>query len=357
MTKTRRNWCRRVRMLLLSLFMLFGVSEAVFAASSALSRCASASTDVKYWEYRKVFFARNGQMGLAKGNHNINGDGVNTALNRLLRKKASWSTQDHINNIEALIPKLNSFAGAPGIVGYVWLEIAKKALAHYSTDTLEKTHHIDIIAYGRIDQDNAQPHPTEAGFSYNTSNGSGHIWTTLCFEIRWNNGPAGPAQAPSSAPDAKIQYAVKTAVAECGFKVIQRGTPNPPENRIFVGSYMPFNTSDHPDLSGYEVKLEAINFLQGDTPAGFTCPPPPANGYVTLGGAHFDKDGDGTWVNFADGNHWFLFKASPEACVDMFFKTETPPSTLVDDNDPNTDDRPNYCMGRCTDPPAVNSGA
>jgi hypothetical protein len=327
-----------VCMLLLSLFTLGGASEAAFAVPG----CAAAADNGKFWEYRDVFIRRNGQ-GLAKGNNNVNGDGVNAALNRLLRKKASWSTQEHIDNIEALTSKLNSFSGAPGIAGYVWLEIAKKALAHYSIDTLESTHKIGINVYGRIDENNVEPHPSEAGFSYDASKASGHIWTTLCFEIRWNT----PSIQP---PDAKVQYAVKTAVAPCGFREIDRGagTGNDP---IFPGSYMSF-FANNSNLSGYQVKLEAVNFLQGDTPAGFSCPPPPPNGYVTLGGVHFDKDGDGTWVNFADGNHWFLFKANPEACVDMFFQTATPPSTLGP-----TADRPNYCMGRCTDPPAVNSGA
>jgi hypothetical protein len=329
-------------MLLLSLFTLVGASEAAFAGAGAEARCAAADIDGKFWVYREVLITRNNN-GLAKGNNMVNGDGVNAALNRLLRKKASWSTQDHIDNIKTLIPKLNSFEGAPGIVGYVWLEIAKKALARYTTDTLDKFMKIGINVYGRIDDNNVQPHPTEVGYRYDDSNGSGHIWTTLCFEIRWNT-------SPSTVPDAKIRYSVKTAVAECGFRAIPRGngTGNDP---IFVGSYMTFLNSN-PSLSGYEIKLEAINFLQGDTPKGYTCPAAPANGYVTLGGVFFDK-GDGNWNNFGLGNHVFLFKANSEACVDMFFQTTAPPDGLVD----GIHDRPNYCMGRCSDPPAVNSGA
>jgi hypothetical protein len=331
-------------MLLLSLFTLVGASEAAFAGAGAdaNARCEAADNDGKFWEYRKVLITRNNK-GLAKGNNNFNGKLVNAALNRLLRKKASWSTEQHIENIETLVPKLNSFEGAPGIVGYVWLEIAKKALVHYSTDTLDNFNNIRINVYGRIDNKNVEPHTTEDGYSYDKSNGSGHIWTTLCFEIRWNT-------SPSTVPDAKIRYSVKTAVAECGFRAIPRG-PGTGNDPIFVGSYMTFLAS-RPALSGYQTKLEAINFLQGDTPKGYTCPAAPPNGYVTLGGVHFDKDGDGTWVNFADGNHWFLFKANPEACVDMFFESTTPPAGLV-----GADDRPNYCMGRCSDPPAVNSGA
>jgi hypothetical protein len=339
MTETRRNGCSRVRMLLLSLFTLVGASEAAFA----VPQCAAAGANGKFWEYREVLITRNNK-GLAKGNNMVNGDGVNAALNRLLRKKASWSTEQHIENIETLIPKLNSFEGAPGIVGYVWLEIAKKALAHYSTDTLDNFDKIGINVYGRIDNKNVEPHTTEDGYSYDKNNGSGHIWTTLCFEIRWDTNPTLP-------PDAKVQYSVKTAVAECGFRAIPRG-PGTGNDPIFVGSYMTFLNSN-PDLSGYQTKLEAINFLQGDTPKDYTCPAAPPNGYVTLGGVFFDK-GDGTgFHNFGLGNHVFLFKANSEACVDMFFQTTAPPDGLVD----GIHDRPNYCMGRCSDPPAVNSGA
>jgi hypothetical protein len=65
----------------------------------------------------------------------------------------------------------------------------------------------------------------------------------------------------------------------------------------------------------------------------------------------FDKDGDGTWVDWTNNpSYAHLFNPDAQACVDLFFETSTPPTILPDTA------RPNYCLGRCSDPPIANSG-
>jgi len=342
MTGTESLFWRSVSLLLATLVVGFGMSGTAFAngAPPAASKCAEATNNGKYWEYRN-FLITGRKKGLAKGNNNVNGKGVKEALNGYLRKAATWDTNEHVAKIESLKANLDGFDEASGLVGYVWLEIAKKALAHYNTNTLADNAKIDIDVWGRINENNVAPNNSENGYVFNSSAGSGHIWATMCFEIRFSG------TGHNDDPDVKIRCSLKASVARCGFKIIARGSGNG-NSQVFTGSYIKFTANRVP--SNFVTKLEAVNLLQGDIPTGFTCPTPPVNGYVTLGAAFFDY-GDETWVDLNDGLHTHLFNSNVESCVDMFFETTTPPAGFS-----VGDARPNYCLGRCSDPPIINSG-
>lgn len=308
----------------------------------ANNRCTEAGSAGKFWEFRAVR-VEGYKKGLKQGigQNKINGKGVKEALNTYLLKAASWSTQQHVDNINDLKAKLGGFEGTQGFLGLMWVAIANKALSHYNTNTLNNNAKISIDAKGRINKNKVAPHPNEDAFYFNGNDGSGHIWATMCYEIRF----AGTGD--NDDPDARVQYMLKTEIAPCGFKVIDRGTGGTGQP-IFVGSYMPFEGS--PQNQQFVKKLEAVNFLKGDDTGG-NCPAdPPANGFVTLGKAFVDL-GDGVWTEYTEVSNGYLFEPNPQACIDMFFASTTIPNSLVDG-----DDRPNYCLGRCSDPPVVNTG-
>ena len=215
-------------------------------------------------------------------------------------------------------------------------------MTRYNTLSLDSTNKIDIVVWGRINENNVTPNTGEKGFEYKKDERSGHVWATMCFEIRFAGTNA------NQDPDAKVRYSVKVEVAKCGFKVIPRG-PGTGNQEVFVGSYMPWQANKVP--TNFRTKLEAVNLLKGETPPSGTCPTAPANGYVTLEAAYFDKDGDGNWVDYSTFSH--LFTSNPQACVDMFFDVE--PANLPASFDSDSA-RPNYCLGRCSDPPVANSG-
>ena len=182
---------------------VFGLQGQAFAATNSVSKCQETTNNGKYWEYRSFLINAGadgkGKKGLAKGNNNVNGDGVNEALNSYLRKAAGWTTAQHVTNIENLKSQLDGFDGSAGLLGYVWLEIANKAMAHFNTQNLDKNHKIGIDVWGRINENNVAPNNNENGYSYNKDDRSGHIWATMCFEIRFGGG------SPNQDPDAKVR--------------------------------------------------------------------------------------------------------------------------------------------------------
>jgi hypothetical protein len=152
---------------------------------------------------------------------------------------------------------------------------------------------------------------------------------------------------------------VKTEVADCGFHEIARYTtpePHTPAEPIFTGSYLKFDPGN-PALIDFDKKLEAVNFKAGKTDGLCTGHTPPTDGYVTVTKVFWDEDGDGTFGAGEERtslDYPNLFLASAESCLDMFFKnTVLDYPTEFDDLSP----RPEYCLGRCSDPPIVNSGA
>lgn len=333
--------------------LFFFVSE--HGPAFAVPECTEATTTGKYWEYRDFFIRAGIKRGLrkGKGNNKINGERVNEALNELLPNQSGWTTRQHIDNIEPLIPTLAGFQGAEGLISLVWVEIAEKAMKHYTTDSLAKKNKIEIDVWGRIDENNIEPHPSEAGYRYDFNDGSGHLWATMCFELRWAH------TRGNQDPDAKIRYSIKTEVAKCGFSVIPRGsfTGNDPiftESRLYDKKTW---RNSNPAFRGrgnkkFKIKLEAGNSEIGDAKS-YECPPTPVDGYVTLGAAFFDKGDGAGWADLGDkhGPYGYLFNPSLEACIDILFATNSPPPSLS-----NPTEWPNYCLGRCSDPPVINSG-
>ncbi|MEO0980503.1 MAG: hypothetical protein AAFY24_24780 [Pseudomonadota bacterium] len=225
------------------------------------------------------------------------------------------------------------FVGTEGILNYTWVRAAQLFFLNESNDRFYKL--MEIVPHGRI---------VENGYVYDRNTKSGSIKTEMCFEITSYKRDRGDSDGDGNEDElivAKIgyiRYIVNVAVTD-GFEVHRRTKPNDDnydEDDVFPGSLMKFSDSMVPSWA--KSKLEARNVIKNGMDSM----------KVTEIFIETNVDGNTTsWYPFMPE----IFKRiGDEGCIDIFFRTRNPPTTLA------TDWRPRYCMGRCTDPAIVNSG-
>lgn len=251
-------------------------------------------------------------------------------LSDILQPQQGWTDRQHIDAITSQMAQLDDFKGSGGLLSWVILRAGGFMLE--GGDDFPPNAIIRIDATGIIDATDQDGQP---GYQYNNQDKSGQVSNTMCFDFeRLGGGKPGPIGF--------VSYDIKTTVTPVdglGFVVYTEKAPN----GTFVGADTPVRASI---AMNYMSKLEVVNE---------NC-----NGCMTV--ARIDiKDVEdesqscanhtAPWTQLDPQQYAFFFDLEDRACIDMMFKTATPPATLPTD----PADRPAYCLGRCTNPPIVNT--
>lgn len=162
-------------------------------------------------------------------------------------------------------------------------------------------------------------------FDGNSPNGSGHLWVTMFTKITLG----------ASDQRRTIAHRYKVVVTD-GFQVEPKDLSNPgnvfpdfaSESGITMNSSMAsgFNSKLWAKGTSIQVTRLLVNKNYDNNPTAFV------------------------EINENNPNYKHVFETDPSACIDMMFADATPPDTLPDDAVP-----PYYCLGRCDNPPIINT--
>ncbi|WP_299473130.1 hypothetical protein [uncultured Roseibium sp.] len=233
----------------------------------------------------------------------------------------------------------DEFKGTEGVLYNIWLNAALQYMPTDSKGNFQSPIFID--PNGKINDKFVNRKGKEVkGYVYRRSNGSGRIVTTMCINIRTSlaaNSPAG-----------YMRFEVAIRVKKYGFEVYERDDSNP--KNLFPGSEIPIKA---PLADEWKYKLEAIISRRD-----------PSHEYLKIISIWADEQRFETdfptedelregidwvdWTNDTDYEHYFTL--GKDACIDILFKQK--PKKTIDE----LKYRPDYCMGRCTDPTIINSG-
>jgi hypothetical protein len=173
-----------------AIIMLIAAPE---SAEATVVSCSTAGAG-KYYGLNRV--------GVHALKRKVNKSGITTvhkinaeeALKAMMRPGfddagVKWTSKFHLYMVETNSKRLGEFRGAAGLVSYVWIDILEAMLD--GKDEFSGNDQAEVRAWGRINENTTAPNGTQLGFKYDPSNGSGHVWVTMCFEIRVGN-PAPP---------------------------------------------------------------------------------------------------------------------------------------------------------------------
>lgn len=226
--------------------------------------------------------------------------------------------------INAIFNLIETSAGTPtsfpqlrgpgGLVYYALLKAAEAALPASGNMMIPA---IKINVTGKIDE--MGPDGQE-GYFYNSADESGHLWVTMRHDFK----------TPQGDPLGMFAYDLKTMVGKSAFKVWPRTGSG---NNVFPGSKIPVSTGM---AKGFQHKLEGLNSRGEGLSVGAL--------WVSNDGTNFTE-----WTASSNPGVYFFRSMGADACIDLMF-VESPPEFLDPDATP-----PDYCLGRCTSPPIVNT--
>lgn len=253
---------------------------------------------------------------------------VRAGLNKVLGPPKAGETDK--SRIHKVLKNIRSYPrylkGTGALIWFIYIDAVHDFMFAPGSTTLRNAIFID--PNGRIDKGSN-------GFQVRRDY-SGHITVTMCFEVRLR--ADGPVVG-------HYRYRVRTDVMPCGFRIVRR---NRNTKNAFPGSHI-FLTQHQ--ARNFRLKLQALGRKRGTDVAGLNCPE--TGNYMKIAKIEIDRGRGRFHFTLSPSNPNFapLFRVNAESCIDMMLFR----NPITHPIDP-AQDKPLYCLGRCTSPAIINSG-